>query len=55
VIRQDPSFWSRGEQVGVEELIPETAAERLGKADLPRRTVLDVGRSGGGAVLAPVA
>jgi hypothetical protein len=41
-----------GEQLGVEELIPEPTVERLGKTVLPRGSWLDVGRSGS-AVLAP--
>jgi hypothetical protein len=55
VICQQLSLGSRGEQLGVEELIPEPAVERLGKAVLPRLSGLDVGRAGGGAGLAPVA
>ncbi len=39
-------------QLGVEELIPEPAVERLRKAVLPRGSGLDV-RHGGGARLAP--
>ena len=54
-ISQELSLWSRGEQLGVEELIPEPPVERLSKAVLPRGSGLDVGRSGGGAGLAPVA
>ncbi len=42
----------RGEQLGIEELIPEPAVERFGKAVLPRRSWFDVGRSGA-AALAP--
>ncbi len=38
-----------GEQLGDQELIPEGAVERLGKAVLPRWTWLDVGRCGGAA------
>jgi hypothetical protein len=52
---QELSLWSRGEQLGVEELIPEAPVERLGIAVLPRGSALDIGRSGGGAGLAPVA
>ncbi len=53
-ISQELSLECRGEQLGVEELIPEPAVERLGKAVLPWRSGLDVGRAGGGAGLAPV-
>ena len=42
----------RGEQLGVQKLIPKPAVERLCKAVLPRGPWLDVGR-GGTAVLAP--
>ena len=42
-----------GEQLGVQDLIPEVTVARLGKAVLPRRSWLDVGR-GGAAVLVPV-
>ena len=41
-----------GEQLGVQELIPEPTVERFGKAVLPRRSWFDVGR-GDAAVLAP--
>ena len=40
------------ERLGVEELIPEPAVERLGKAVLPWGSWFDVGR-GGAAVLVP--
>jgi hypothetical protein len=46
------SLRSRGEQLRFEELIPEPAIERLGKAVLPRRSWLDV-RRGRPAALAP--
>ncbi len=52
-IGQNLCLWGCGEQLGVEELIPEAAVERLGKAVLPRRSWLDVGRGGGAAGLAP--
>ena len=42
----------RGEQLGIEKLIPEPAVERFGKAVLPRRSWLDLGRSAA-AALAP--
>jgi len=53
-ISQELSFWSRGEQLGVEELIPEPSVERLGKAVLPWGSRRDVGRAGGGAGFTPV-
>jgi hypothetical protein len=53
-ISQELSLWSRGEQLGVEELIPEPPVERLGKAVLPRGSGLDVSSFDGGAGLAPV-
>jgi len=40
-----------GEQLGVQELIPEPALEQLGKDVLPRRCWFDVSR-GGAAVFA---
>jgi len=52
-IGQDLRLRSCGEQRSVEELIPESAVERLGKAVLPRGSWLDVGRAGGAADLAP--
>ena len=52
-IGQNPDLRSCGEQLGVEELIPEAAVERLGKAVHPRGSWLDVGRRGGAAGLAP--
>jgi hypothetical protein len=45
-IGKDLRLWSRGEKLGVEELIPEPAIGRLGKAFLPRRSWLDVSRAG---------
>ena len=42
----------RGEQLGVEEFIPEPAVERFSKAVLPRGAWLDVG-GGCAAALAP--
>jgi hypothetical protein len=53
-ISQELSLWSRGEQLGVEELISEPPVERHGKAIFPRGSGLDVGRFGGGDGLAPV-
>jgi len=35
-----------GEQLSIQELVPESAVERLGKAILPRRSWLDVSRRG---------
>ena len=54
-ISQKLSLGSRGEQLDVEELIPETDVERLGKAVLPWRSGFDMGRTGGGSGLALVA
>ena len=51
-ISQGMRFGQGGEQLGDQKLISEPAVERLGKAVLPRRSWLDVGR-GGAAVLAP--
>ena len=53
-IGQDLRLRSCGNQLGVEELIPEPAIERLGKAVLPRGSWLDVSRAGGAAGLTPV-
>ena len=53
-ISQELSLGSCGEQLGVEELIPEASAERFCKAVLPWGSRLDVGRAGGVAGLAPV-
>ena len=53
-ISQQLSLWSRGEQLGVEELIPEPPVERFGKAVLPRRSRLDIRRAGCVAGIAPV-
>jgi hypothetical protein len=53
-ISQELSLGSRGEQLGVEELIPEPTVERFRKAVLPRRSRLDVGRAGGVAGIGPV-
>jgi hypothetical protein len=53
-ISQELILWSRGAQLDVEEFNPEAPVERFRNAVLPRRTGLDVGRSGGGAGLAPV-
>ena len=52
-MNQDLRLPSCGEQLSVEELIPESAVERLGKAVLPRGSCLDVGRAGGAGGLAP--
>jgi hypothetical protein len=41
----------RGEQLGVQELIPEPAIERLGKVDISRQSGRDVGCAGGSAGL----
>jgi len=51
-VGQALSLGHRGEQLGVEEFVPEPAVEGFGKAVLPRGTRLDVGR-GGAAALAP--
>ena len=51
-VGQALSLSHRGKQPGVEELIPEPAVERLGKAVLPWGAWLDVG-SGGAAAFAP--
>jgi hypothetical protein len=48
-IGQDLRLRGCAEQLSVEELIPESAVERLGKAVLPLGTWLDVIRTGGGA------
>ena len=53
-ISQELGLGSRGEQLSVEELIPEAAVERLGKTVLPGGSGLDVRRAGGAAGLAPV-
>ena len=45
---------SSGEQLDVEEFIPESSVERFCKADLPWRSRLDVGGAGGVAGLAPI-
>jgi len=42
-----------GEQLGVEELIPEPSVERFCKAVLPCRSRFDVGGAGGLGVLDP--
>jgi hypothetical protein len=54
MVSQDLSLRSGGEQLGVEELIPEAAIERFRESVLPGGSRLDVGRAGGGAGLAPV-
>ena len=51
-IGQALSLSHPGEQLSVEQLIPEPADERLGKAVLSRRAWLDLG-SGGAAAFAP--
>ena len=43
-ISQTLSLGSRGEQLGVEELIPEASIERFRKTVLPRKSRLDGGR-----------
>jgi hypothetical protein len=48
------SLWRRGEQLGIEELVPEPPVERLGKAVLPWRSRRDVSRTGCVAGLAPI-
>jgi hypothetical protein len=53
-ISQELSLGSRGEQLGVEELIPEASVERFYKAVLPWGSWLDVGRAGGVAGLSPI-
>ncbi len=53
-ISQELSLWSRGEQLGVEELVPEPPVARLGKAVLPWISWLDVGRTGCVAGHAPI-
>lgn len=52
-IGEELSLWCCGEQLSVEELIPESSIERLRKAVLPRGRRLDVGRAGGAAGLTP--
>ena len=52
-IGQALGFRHRGEQLGVEEFIPEPAVERLGKAVLPRCSWFDVGGASA-AALAPL-
>ncbi len=49
-IGQALSLSHRGEQFSVEELVPEPAVERFGKAVLPRRSWLDVSRAGAAAL-----
>jgi len=53
-ISQELSLGSCGEQLGVEELIPEPSVERFRKAVLPWGSRFDVGRASGVAGLAPV-
>jgi hypothetical protein len=53
-ISQELSLGSHGEQLGVEELIPEAAIERFRESVLPGRSRRDLGRAGGCAGLAPV-
>jgi len=53
-IGEELSLWSRGKQLGIEELIPEAPVERLGKAVLPWGSGLDVSRAAGASGLAPV-
>ena len=53
-ISQELSLRSRGEQLGVEKLIPEAYVERFCKAVLPWGSRLDVGLAGGVAGFAPV-
>ena len=47
---QGLSLGNRGEQLGIEEFIPEPAFERLSKAALPWGSRLDVGRRGAAAL-----
>jgi len=51
---QQLGFLQRGEQLGVQEFIPEPAVERVGKAVLPWGSRRYVARAGGGAGLTPV-
>ena len=53
-IGQDLRLRSCGNQLGVEELIPEPAIERFRESVLPGGSRGDVGRAGGGAGLTPV-
>ncbi len=53
-IGQDLRLGSCGEQLGVEELIPEAAVKGFRESVLPWGSRRDVGRAGGGAGLAPV-
>jgi hypothetical protein len=53
-IGQDLSFRGCGEQLDVEELIPEPSVERLSKAVLPWGSWLDVSRAGAATGLTPV-
>jgi hypothetical protein len=53
-IGQDLRLWSCGEQLGVEELIPEAAVEGFRESVLPWGSRRDVGCDGGGAGLASV-
>jgi len=53
-IGQELSLWSRGEQLDIEELIPESAVKGFRESVLPRGSRLDVGRAGGVAGLASV-
>ena len=53
-IGQVLQLWSYGEQLVVEELIPEPAVERLGESVLPWGSRRDVGRAGRVAALTSV-
>ncbi len=53
-ISQELNLWSRGEKLGVEDLIPQASVERFCKAVLRWGSRLDVGRAGGVAGIAPV-
>ena len=54
VLGQDLRLGSGGEQLGVEELIPEAAVKGFRESVLPWGSRGDIGRAGGGAGLAPV-
>jgi len=53
-IGQDLRIWGCGEQLSVEELIPEPSVGGFRESVLPGRSRRDVGRAGGCAGLTPV-
>ncbi len=53
-LSQDPGLRSRGEQLGVEDLITEPSLATLGNAVLPRGSRIDIGHAGGVAGITPV-